>query len=168
MAAMTGLLALVLSVASNRLKGDPGEAVDEVEALLPRIQCGQCGFPGCRPYAEAMLSGAAAPNLCPPGGQHTVAALTEKLGSIGTVLSATPYPTEPVVAAIDEDVCIGCALCLPACPFDAIVGAHRFAHTVLESACTGCSLCIPPCPVDCISMVAIDDSQLAAAARAPR
>ena len=159
LAVLSGLLACLLVVSAARLRADPDRPLDDIEALLPRIQCGQCGYPGCRPYAAAMLAGQAPPTLCPPGGQHTVERLAERLGLSADALDESDHPTRPVVARIDEAVCIGCALCLPACPFDAIVGAHRHMHTVVASACTGCGLCVPPCPVDCIDMVDIDTRQ---------
>lgn len=126
-----------------------------IDALLPQTQCRQCGFPGCRPYAEALAAGAAAINRCPPGGTALIAELAALLGT-------APLPPDPAhgamaapaVAVIDESACIGCALCLPACPVDAIVGAPRLMHTVISAECTGCGLCLPPCPVDCITLVA--------------
>jgi electron transport complex protein RnfB len=129
-------------------------SADHIEALLPQTQCTRCGYQGCRPYAEAIVAGAADINQCPPGGALTISALA-------TLLGRAPLPLNPkngtegqlLVAQIDEEVCIGCAKCLPPCPVDAILGAHKQMHTVLLSVCTGCELCVAPCPVDCIRML---------------
>ena len=132
-----------------RVEGDP--IMERIEALLPQTQCGQCGYPGCRPYAEAVASGAADINQCPPGGEAGVRALAELLGREPKALDPERGPTPPPqVALIVEEDCIGCTKCIQACPVDAIVGAARAMHTVLADRCTGCELCIPPCPVDCI------------------
>ncbi|HKW80533.1 MAG TPA: RnfABCDGE type electron transport complex subunit B, partial [Casimicrobiaceae bacterium] len=133
----------------------PGTNVlaDRIDALLPQTQCGRCGYAGCRPYAEAVATGKAPINRCPPGGESTIAALAGLLGVSPLPLDASCGPTGPLaLARIDESACIGCTLCLRACPVDAIVGAARLMHTVLETHCTGCGLCLPPCPVDCIAM----------------
>jgi Na+-translocating ferredoxin:NAD+ oxidoreductase subunit B len=128
---------------------------DDIDALLPQTQCTRCGYPGCRPYAEAIASGEAAINQCPPGGAATIGALAALLGSARLPLNPANGTAGPeLVAQIDEDACIGCARCLPPCPVDAIVGAHRQMHTVMLALCTGCELCVAPCPVDCITMVA--------------
>lgn len=125
-----------------------------IDAALPQTQCGRCGYPACRPYAEAIARGAAAINRCPPGGMEGVRALARITG-----LPALPLDPEcgvetpPRVALIDEDVCIGCTKCIQACPVDAIVGANKLMHTVVADLCTGCELCVAPCPVDCIAMV---------------
>jgi Na+-translocating ferredoxin:NAD+ oxidoreductase subunit B len=127
---------------------------DDIDALLPQTQCTRCGYAGCKPYAEASASGEAQINQCPPGGAATVEALASLLGRARLPLNpANGIDGPPTVAVIDEERCIGCAKCLPPCPVDAIVGARRFMHTVIESLCTGCELCIAPCPVDCIVMV---------------
>jgi len=132
---------------------------DAIDALLPQTQCTRCGYAGCKPYAEAIANGAADINQCPPGGQMTIDALAGLLGRAPKPLNpANGLETAPLVALIDEERCIGCAKCLPACPVDAIVGAHRFMHTVVASQCNGCELCLPPCPVDCISMVPARDA----------
>ncbi|MGZ8209359.1 MAG: RnfABCDGE type electron transport complex subunit B [Burkholderiales bacterium] len=133
----------------------PSSAIaDEIDALLPQTQCRKCGYAGCRPYAEAVAAGTAEPNQCPPGGDEGAA-------DIAAVVGIEPRPVDPrygtpappAIALIDEALCIGCTLCIQACPVDAIVGAAKLMHTVIASACTGCELCIPPCPVDCIAML---------------
>ena len=159
---MSGI-ALVLGAALGyasvrfRVEGDP--LVDKINACLPQTQCGQCGYPGCRPYAEAIANGEEI-NLCPPGGDDGVHKLAELLGREYKPLSAEHEAKKPekVVAFIDEQVCIGCTLCIQVCPVDAIIGAAKQMHTVLESACTGCELCLPPCPVDCISLLEIGET----------
>jgi Na+-translocating ferredoxin:NAD+ oxidoreductase subunit B len=126
-------------------------AIDE---LLPQTQCTRCGYSGCRPYAEAVASGAADINQCPPGGTETIVALAALTGrKLAPLNRDNGIEAAPTVAYIDEDRCIGCTRCLPPCPVDAIVGAPRVMHTVIAELCTGCELCIAPCPVDCISMV---------------
>jgi len=140
---------IALSFASRRLPSDAGELVEQVNDLLPQTQCAQCGYPGCRPYATAIVDGNATINLCPPGGDATVQRLANLLGKEVIPLLVQ---VEPSIAVIDESLCIGCVHCRNACPVDAIVGAHHFMHTIIESECTGCELCVAPCPVDCISM----------------
>lgn len=127
---------------------------DLIEDILPQTQCTKCGYPACRPYAEAIASGAADINQCPPGGAEGVRRLAQLLGKAVIPINpvnglARPRP----VAVIDEALCIGCTLCIQACPVDAIVGAAKQMHTVLPEQCTGCDLCVAPCPVDCIAMV---------------
>ena len=135
-----------------KVSGDP--VVETLNAALPQTQCGQCSFAGCRPYAEAIASGAAPINQCPPGGENTIAELAQIMG-----VDAQPLNEEhgqhaelPLLAEIVEAQCIGCTLCIQACPVDAILGAAKHMHTVLAQECTGCELCLPPCPVDCIVM----------------
>lgn len=138
-----------LSVAARRLPASDGDLVEQINELLPQTQCAQCGFPGCRPYATALVEDAAAINLCPPGGDDTVRRLADLLGRDVVPLQTAVVPS---VAVIDEALCIGCTHCRSACPVDAIVGAHQLMHSVIESECTGCELCVAPCPVDCITM----------------
>jgi Na+-translocating ferredoxin:NAD+ oxidoreductase subunit B len=127
--------------------------VDRIDALLPQTQCRRCGENGCRPYAEAVADGRAPIDRCPPGGTSTVAALAELLNVPVLPLDASRGTTRPfALAFIDEAACIGCTLCIQACPTDAIVGAAGQMHTILAGRCTGCELCLPPCPVDCIAM----------------
>lgn len=142
---------LALAFAEARLPADELDRVEQVNALLPQTQCAQCGYPGCRPYAKAIVDDDAAINLCPPGGQDTVDRLAALLEREPRPLDGAA-PLERLVAVIDEDLCIGCLHCRNACPVDAIVGAHTVMHTVIESECTGCELCIAPCPVDCIAL----------------
>jgi len=128
---------------------------DRIEDLLPQTQCTKCGYPACRPYAEAIAAGNASYNQCPPGGAEGIARIAELLGK--PVIPINPVhglERERPVAVIDESACIGCTLCIQACPVDAIVGAAKQMHTVIASLCTGCDLCVPPCPVDCIDMQA--------------
>lgn len=132
---------------------DAPDCVARIDALLPQTQCTRCGYAGCRPYAEAIASGAARINQCPPGGQATIESLARLLGTEPLRLNPANGVESPTrVAWIDESRCIGCARCLPPCPVDAIVGTSKYLHTVLTERCTGCELCIAPCPVDCIEM----------------
>jgi len=150
------------------VRPDRRALVERIDALLPQTQCGQCRFPGCRPYAEAIAHGTADIDRCPPGGEATVRALAALLDRPPRPVDPDYGPTKPpLVAVIDEARCIGCALCLPACPVDAIVGAPRFMHTVIEAQCTGCELCLPPCPVDCIAMASPARAVRAASSAAP-
>ncbi|MVW71931.1 electron transport complex subunit RsxB [Bordetella sp. 15P40C-2] len=127
---------------------------DRIDALLPQTQCTKCGYDGCMPYARAIAEGAAPINRCPPGGEEGVATLASLLGTTPLPLDRTRGEPGPLtVARIDEAHCIGCTLCIRACPVDAIVGANKRMHTVLTDWCTGCDLCVAPCPVDCIEMV---------------
>ena len=150
---LASLIGLGLSYAAARFRADPDSITEHINALLPQTQCGQCRYPGCRPYAQAIAQGHADVNQCPPGGEATIRALAD-------LLNLDPKPLHqgygstapPQQAVIDESTCIGCALCLQACPVDAIVGAPKQMHTVMAQACTGCELCLPPCPVDCIEL----------------
>ncbi|MFG6177811.1 RnfABCDGE type electron transport complex subunit B [Halomonas sp. THAF12] len=129
---------------------DQPTLIEAVDATLPQTQCGKCGHDGCRPYAEAIAEGEAI-NRCPPGGEVTVARLAELTGRAAVPLEQPAQ--SPLVARIREDECIGCTKCIQACPVDAILGAAKHMHTVIEAECTGCELCVPPCPVDCIDLL---------------
>ncbi|HWZ70847.1 MAG TPA: RnfABCDGE type electron transport complex subunit B [Casimicrobiaceae bacterium] len=132
-----------------------GLTADAIDALLPQTQCRRCRYDSCRAYAEAVAAGDAPINRCPPGGDATVAALADLLGSPVLAIDRSCGVTTPLaIARIDEGTCIGCTLCIQACPTDAIVGAAKLMHTVIADRCTGCGLCLPPCPVDCIAMPA--------------
>jgi len=142
-------------------------AADAIDELLPQTQCGLCGYNSCRPYADAIATGEALINQCPPGGDELIAELSTLLATTSLPLNpAHGLATPPAVARIDEAVCIGCALCLPACPVDAIVGARRLMHTVIAAECTGCGLCLRPCPVNCITIVPTGATRDHAAQRA--
>jgi len=128
----------------------------EIDRLLPQTQCTRCGYQGCLPYAQAIASGEAAINQCPPGGTETILSLAELLGrDVAPLNRDNGLEDAPTVAFIDEARCIGCTKCLPPCPVDAIAGAPRRMHTVIAELCTGCELCVAPCPVDCISMIPV-------------
>lgn len=132
---------------------DAAELVERIDALLPQTQCTKCGYAGCRPYAEAIAGGAAI-NQCSPGGAAGIAKIAALLQRPILPLNPANGSEQPLqVAVIDEALCIGCALCIDACPVDAIVGAPKRMHTVISSRCTGCDLCLPPCPMDCIALV---------------
>ena len=129
---------------------------DAIDAQLPQTQCTKCGYQGCRPYAEAIAQGDAEINQCPPGGSAGIRKLAHLLGREQKELNPAYGIEQPrTVALIDESRCIGCMLCIHACPVDAIVGSSKQMHTVLTEFCTGCDLCVPPCPVDCIDMVGL-------------
>lgn len=135
---------------------DKNKLIEQIDAVLPQIQCGQCGFDGCKPYAAAIAEGHADIDQCPPGGDAGVAAIAAILHVAPKSLNtAYGHPKPPAVAVIDEAQCIGCTFCLRACPVDAIIGAAKYMHTVLTELCTGCERCIAPCPMDCISMAPI-------------
>jgi H+/Na+-translocating ferredoxin:NAD+ oxidoreductase subunit B len=126
---------------------------EQIDALLPQTQCRKCGFDGCKPYAEAIASGQADINQCPPGGEAGILKLSTLLGVAAKPLAPAFGIERPrLVAVINEADCIGCTKCLPPCPTDAILGSSKHMHTVIEAECTGCELCIAPCPVNCISM----------------
>ena len=159
---MAALLALVglgavfgalLGYAAIRFKTEGNPIADQINDILPQTQCGQCGYPGCRPYAEAIANGEAI-NKCPPGGEAGIQALADLLD-----VEVIPLDEEhgeekaKAVAYIREDECIGCTKCIQACPVDAIVGAQKLMHTVIAEDCTDCELCLPPCPVDCIDLI---------------
>lgn len=166
---LTALLALLLNLlAINRFVRTTPEETDaeantiedqiaQLDLLLPQTQCGQCGHLGCRPYAEAILNGAAT-NLCPPGGEITARRLARLIGDFPTALNPAHMPPLSFsVARIREDECIGCTKCIQACPTDAIFGAAKRMHSIIEAECNGCDLCVEPCPVDCIDLVGRND-----------
>ena len=156
---LASLFGLVLGFASVRFRVEGDPVVDQIDNLLPQTQCGQCSFPGCRPYAEAIATGEADINQCPPGGETTIQALADLLGRDPKPLNPENGIEKPkTVAVIDEQTCIGCTLCIQACPVDAILGAAKQMHTVIEQECTGCELCVAPCPVDCIAMVPVEET----------
>ena len=138
-AAIALIAGAALGLASRRLPSDTSSLVDAVNELLPQTQCAQCGYPGCRPYAAAIVDDDAPLNLCPPGGDATVQRLATLLGRDAEPLEIRAVPA---VAVIDEARCIGCLHCRNACPVDAIVGAHNYMHTVISAECTGCELCV--------------------------
>lgn len=147
------IIALVLAISALLFKAKGEPLVTLIDALLPQTQCGQCGYPGCKPYAQALATSMAETNQCPPGGDAGARALAELLGR--EYLPLNPkfgLAKAKAVAFIDEASCIGCTLCIQACPVDAILGATKHMHTVIAAECTGCELCLPPCPVDCITM----------------
>jgi electron transport complex protein RnfB len=153
LSALAGILGLLLGFAAVRFKVEGDPIVSRIDALLPQTQCGQCGFPGCRPYAKAIAANEANINQCPPGGEATILALADLLDRDPTPLNPENGMEKPKrVAFIDEQTCIGCTLCIQACPVDAILGTAKHMHTVIAKECTGCELCIAPCPVDCITM----------------
>jgi electron transport complex protein RnfB len=148
------LSGLVLGVVQCFFTAESNPLVDQINAILPQTQCGQCGHPGCKPYAQAIANGKEI-NLCPPGGQETVDNLAKLLGVEATTVRVSGKETGTRVAVIDESQCIGCTKCIQACPVDAIVGVAKMMHTVIADYCTGCDLCIEPCPVDCIDMITV-------------
>lgn len=157
---------LLLGYATQAFKVEGEPLVEKIESLLPQTQCAQCGFPGCKPYAQAIAKDQADINQCPPGGEETVIALANLLGKQPKPLNSAFGETKPKsVAVIIEADCIGCAKCIPACPVDAILGANKFMHTVIASECTGCELCIAPCPVDCIVMQPVPENSTPVASR---
>ncbi len=159
---ITGLalaIGAMLSVIHHHTGNNTETLSDSINRLLPQTQCAQCGYPGCRPYADAIAADEAPINQCPPGGTHTIEQLAGLLGREVIPLNSTFGETKPdAVAFIDEMTCIGCTLCIHACPVDAILGAGKFMHTVIASECTGCELCLPPCPVDCITLLPVTRS----------
>ena len=158
LAVLAAVFGLLLGFASIRFKIESDPIVDKIDAILPQTQCGQCGYAGCRPYAEAIANGEANINQCPPGGQAGVVALADLLGRDPIPLNPEhgEEQAERTVAIIHEELCIGCTLCIQACPVDAILGAAKQMHTVIAAECTGCDLCVEPCPVDCIDMVPVE------------
>ena len=140
----------------SALLPEPPTLVDRLEAALPQTQCTRCGYPDCRAYAQAMASGQANINRCPPGGQEGVVRLAGLTGQQPVALDPSRGAEGPrLLAFIDENWCIGCTLCIKVCPVDCIVGAPKLMHTVVENLCTGCELCVPVCPVDCIALTPV-------------
>ena len=159
MAGLAILIGASLGFAAIKFKVEGDPLVDKIDAILPQTQCGQCGFPGCKPYATAMANGEADINRCPPGGEEGIRKLADLLGREFKELNAENGVEKPKsVAFIDEQRCIGCTLCLQACPVDAIAGAAKQMHTIIGSLCTGCALCIAPCPVTCITMEPVQET----------
>lgn len=159
MSVLAVLLGSVLGFSSIKFRVEGNPLIDKIDAILPQTQCGQCSYPGCKPYATAIAAGEANINRCPPGGEEGIQKLAELLN-----LDFVPFGDDTAalkpksVAIIDENTCIGCTLCIQACPVDAISGAAKQMHTIIEAECTGCELCVPPCPVDCIMMVPIQEN----------
>ena len=152
--ALAAALMYLLRALARMCPHDADALSERINALLPQTQCAQCGYPGCAPYAQAIAAGTADIDRCPPGGEATIVELAELLGVERRPLAKDLTPVAgDLIALIDEARCIGCALCLPACPVDAIAGGPRLMHTILPAECTGCELCLAPCPVDCIAMV---------------
>ncbi|MGL6261701.1 electron transport complex subunit RsxB [Vibrio sp. WXL103] len=154
-AALAALFGAILGFASIRFKVEADPIVDQIDAILPQTQCGQCGYPGCRPYAEAIANGDVI-NKCPPGGQATIEKLADLMGVDVPDSADGPEQAIKTVAFIHEDMCIGCTKCIQACPVDAIVGGTKALHTVIKDECTGCDLCVAPCPTDCIEMIPVN------------
>ncbi|MGY2572650.1 electron transport complex subunit RsxB [Vibrio sp. C8] len=153
-AVLAAVFGAILGFASIRFKVEADPIVDQIDAILPQTQCGQCGYPGCRPYAEAIANGDQI-NKCPPGGQQTIEKLADLMG-VDVQESAHDLNSKvKTVAFIHEDMCIGCTKCIQACPVDAIVGGTKALHTVIKDECTGCDLCVAPCPTDCIEMIPV-------------
>jgi len=148
----------LLGFASVKYKVEGSPIVEQLDALLPQTQCGQCGYPGCKPYAEAVANGEAI-NKCAPGGDDVIKKIADLMGVEPQPLDAAhEEDNAPKVAFIIEEDCIGCTKCIQACPVDAIMGATKQMHTILIDECTGCDLCVSPCPVDCIEMRPIEQT----------
>ena len=155
---------IILGFAAVKFHVQADPIVDQLDALLPQTQCGQCGYPGCKPYAEALANGDKI-NKCVPGGDATMRKIADLMGVEPQSLDGGEDAAIPVkkVAFIHEDMCIGCTKCIQACPVDAIVGASKLMHTVLADDCTGCELCVPACPVDCIVLEPMPPARIDAA-----
>lgn len=149
---IAALFGALLGFASVRFKVEADPLVEQLDALLPQTQCGQCGYPGCKPYAEAVANGEAI-NKCAPGGEDTIKKIADLMGVEAPSLDEShAVDNSPKVAFIIEEDCIGCTKCIQACPVDAIIGTTKQMHTIITDECTGCDLCVAPCPVDCIEM----------------
>ncbi len=149
------LFGALLGYAAVKFKVEADPLVDQLDALLPQTQCGQCGYPGCKPYAEAIANGEAI-NKCAPGGEDTIKKIADLMGvDVQPLDESHAEDNSPKVAFIIEEDCIGCTKCIQACPVDAIIGAAKQMHTIIADECTGCDLCVAPCPVDCIKMIPI-------------
>lgn len=147
------IFGVILGYASRRFAVEDDPVVEKIDGLLPQSQCGQCGYPGCRPYAEAVSNGEKI-NRCAPGGEGVMLKIAELLNVDPQPIDGDDAAPEParMLAVIDEANCIGCTKCIQACPVDAIVGATRAMHTVISDLCTGCNLCVAPCPTQCIDL----------------
>ena len=153
------IIGVALGISAIKFKVDGDPIIEKIDSILPQTQCGQCGYPGCKPYAAAIANGEADINQCPPGGDDGIHKLADLLGVDYKPLNEEHgVPKPKSVAIIDEKTCIGCTLCIQACPVDAILGSAKHMHTIIEKECTGCELCLPPCPVDCIEMVPIKET----------
>ncbi|GEM79857.1 electron transport complex subunit RsxB [Vibrio superstes] len=152
--ALAALFGGLLGFASIRFKVEADPIVEQVDSILPQTQCGQCGYPGCRPYAEAIANGDAI-NKCPPGGEATIQKLADLMGVDVPDSAHDLSDNVRKVAFIHEDMCIGCTKCIQACPVDAIVGGTKAMHTIIADQCTGCDLCVSPCPTECIEMIPV-------------
>jgi electron transport complex protein RnfB len=153
------IIGVALGISAIKFKVDGDPIIEKIDSILPQTQCGQCGYPGCKPYATAIANGDADINQCPPGGDDGIHKLADLLGVDYKPLNEEHgVPKPKSVAIIDEKTCIGCTLCIQACPVDAILGSAKHMHTIIEKECTGCELCLPPCPVDCIEMVPIKET----------
>jgi electron transport complex protein RnfB len=153
------IIGIALGISAIKFKVDGDPIIEKIDSILPQTQCGQCGYPGCKPYATAIANGDADINQCPPGGDDGIHKLADLLGVDFKPLNEEHgVPKPKSVAIIDEKTCIGCTLCIQACPVDAILGSAKHMHTIIEKECTGCELCLPPCPVDCIDMVPIKET----------
>ena len=153
---MSLLFGALLGYASVKFKVESDPLVEQLDQLLPQTQCGQCGYPGCKPYAKAVANGEAI-NKCAPGGEDTIKKIAELMGvEVKPLDENHEADNSPKVAFIIEEDCIGCTKCIQACPVDAILGAAKQMHTIIIDECTGCDLCVDPCPVDCIEMIPIE------------
>lgn len=148
---------LILGFAAYRFRTKEDPLASTIDSLLPQSQCGQCGYPGCKPYADAVANNGEVINKCIPGGEAVMLKIAETLGVEPQSMDEETAQDAAIrkVAFIDEDNCIGCTKCIQACPVDAIIGTNKALHTVVTDLCTGCDLCLPPCPTDCITMIPI-------------